>query len=306
MTNRTIKVTGPRAQGTVVSASLLRDLLEVVIEGSRKAVRIRTEGRSTARGTPPRWIDASADFTVEIRSGSTELLLGTPTLLEVNPQEFGQGNLFPEIDPENTSFDYLAESLAAAVHGESSTLFDRSLLHTFQKLKNVFNSGAQSIQFINGETLRVKPEHLERFSILEANIPPSRSVRLSGKLDLIRHSDHTFTLVLPDSGATIRGVAESVNQQSLQSLWGKYVVISGTAHFAAGGQLLRLDADTVDLAFERDLLLWAQMPEPLAKGPAMPDYRRSQGPRSGINAIWGRWPGDEPDEIILRELEEVS
>jgi hypothetical protein len=31
-----------------------------------------------------------------------------------------------------------------------------------------------------------------------------------------------------------------------------------------------------------------------------------QGPRSGINAIFGRWPGDESDEEIMEALERLS
>ena len=31
-----------------------------------------------------------------------------------------------------------------------------------------------------------------------------------------------------------------------------------------------------------------------------------QGPRSGINAIIGKWPGDESEEEVLAMLEELS
>jgi hypothetical protein len=33
---------------------------------------------------------------------------------------------------------------------------------------------------------------------------------------------------------------------------------------------------------------------------------RPQGPDSGVNAIIGRWPGDESDEEIIALLEELS
>jgi hypothetical protein len=36
---------------------------------------------------------------------------------------------------------------------------------------------------------------------------------------------------------------------------------------------------------------------------ALPQLRRSQGPRSGISAVIGRWPGDESDEDVLEALE---
>ena len=36
------------------------------------------------------------------------------------------------------------------------------------------------------------------------------------------------------------------------------------------------------------------------------DFRRPQGPDSGLNAILGQWPGDETDDEIAAELEHLS
>jgi hypothetical protein len=33
---------------------------------------------------------------------------------------------------------------------------------------------------------------------------------------------------------------------------------------------------------------------------------RPQGPDSGLNAVMGKWPGDETDEEVLAMLEELS
>src|ERR1044071_8113051 len=102
MTKRRIKLSGPGAKGVVVNATLLRDLLTLVIDGSQRALRMRTEGRSTARGTLPRWISAAGEMDVQILPGSTVLEIDAPTLMEADPQEFGQSSLFPEVDPELT------------------------------------------------------------------------------------------------------------------------------------------------------------------------------------------------------------
>jgi hypothetical protein len=37
-----------------------------------------------------------------------------------------------------------------------------------------------------------------------------------------------------------------------------------------------------------------------------PPLRQSQDRTSGINAIIGRWPGDESDEVVAKALEELS
>jgi len=54
-----IKLDGPGVKGTVVNAHLLRELLHIIIEGSQRALRVRTQGRSAARGILPSWISTS-------------------------------------------------------------------------------------------------------------------------------------------------------------------------------------------------------------------------------------------------------
>ena len=36
------------------------------------------------------------------------------------------------------------------------------------------------------------------------------------------------------------------------------------------------------------------------------DFRVPQGPQSGLNAIIGKWPGDESDDEIAKALERLS
>ena len=45
---------------------------------------------------------------------------------------------------------------------------------------------------------------------------------------------------------------------------------------------------------------------PTNKPTVQSDFRRSQGPDSGLNAILGQWPGDETDDEIAAELEHLS
>ncbi len=115
MIKHRIKLDGPGVRGTRVNAILLREVLSLIIDGGQKALRIRTEGRSTARGLTPKWIEAASEFSVEILEGSTVLEVEAPSLIEADPDEFAQQQLFPEIDPERTSVDYFAESLSAAI-----------------------------------------------------------------------------------------------------------------------------------------------------------------------------------------------
>jgi hypothetical protein len=124
-------------------------------------------------------------------------------------------------------------------------------------------------------------------------------------VDAIRHSDRAFTLIM-QSGEQIRGVLAEGEPEVLAPFFGQVAVVSGVAQFRPSGSVLRIDADLLQPGGERDLALWSESPRPLF-APADPrELRRPQGPRSGINAVIGAWPGDETDEEIFALLEEMS
>lgn len=291
----------------MVSAAMLRDVLEVVIEGSRRSVRMRTQGRSSAPGKAPEWIDATAEYSVELNPGSTVLDLQVPTLLEAAPDAFDQSDMFPDVDPERTSFDYFAESLAAAVAGEAdSALFDRGLLEVFGRLENVFEAGADRISIDGAVPIRLTPAQVDQFASLESQIPPPQYVRVAGRLDSIRYSDRTFTILSTVQNQRVKGIAEPRHRSLLKELWPGPVVVAGTAHFTPAGGLLRIEADQIRTATSEEESLWGKMPRPLSRMAVTTELRIPQGPRSGINAIIGQWPGDESDEDIMAALEELS
>jgi hypothetical protein len=107
-----------------------------------------------------------------------------------------------------------------------------------------------------------------------------------------------------ESGATLRGIAEGVDPAKLAELWGKKAVISGMAVFRPSGKVLRLEADEISPAGE-DFSTWSAEPKPLL-GSRGPSLRQPQGPRSGINAVIGQWPGEEDDDQVASALEELS
>lgn len=311
MQTRSIRLQGTRAQGAQVGAALLRDLLTVLIEGSQRALRIRTQGRSTARGAAPAWIQAATEFSVRVLPGSTVLEIEGPSLLEAAPEEFSQGRLFPEVDPDLPALDYFIESLDAAVEGSgSSALYDAPLLTHFGRLDGVFKQGVDSIEFARPRVdSGARPLCLSRQSLaglkkLAGQIPHEQQARVAGKLDTIRHSDRTFVLTLEGNAEPIRGIAEQY--ADLQQFWGRSVLVSGAAHFTASGAILRIEAESIRLASERERGIFNLAPSPLVRGMIAHELHVEQGPRSGLNAILGKWPGTETDDQIAGELEGMS
>lgn len=310
MRHHRIELEGPGATGIVVKAKLLRSVLDVVIEASQQAVRLRTQGRSRARGALPHWIDAATDFEVRITEGSTVLEVQAPTLLEVDPDQFAQGKLFPEIDPEYSSLDYMVDAVEAALSGDQrAELYDAGLLETVGRLGSVFGQGIATVTFVTESrsrgAVRLTPDALPHFRNLEATIPPPRQVKAAGYLDGIRHSDHTFSLRLRGEARALRGVAKEDHRRDLQEMWGKAALVSGLAYFTASGGIQRIEAKRIKAASDRDLQVWS-MPEPVALVGSVARFRVEQGPRSGLGAILGRWPGDESDEEIAEALERMS
>lgn len=268
---------------------------------------MRTQGRSSAPGAAPGWIEAAADYMVEIKPGSTILELEVPSLLEASPETFGQSDFLSEVDPQRSSFHYFRESLEAAVAGQrDSPLYDRGLLEVFRRFEKVVGEGAERITLQDERTLVLTSEDLQDLATLEAAIPPPQYVRVAGKLDQIRASDRTFTVRSLTHNQTLKGIAQADQKQQLQDLWGQTVLVGGTAHFTPAGGLLRIEADHIRRATGEEESRWGAPPRSLGSAPAPQEFREPQGTRSGLAAIIGKWPGDESDEEIAEALEQLS
>jgi hypothetical protein len=258
----------------------------------------------------PAWLQSASSFDiVGIEAGSTLIIIEAPTLTEAAPALFHQRELFEPIDSDDSAFGLMTQTLQAAADERSdSDLFDQPLLSTFRRFERVLQSGFSSIGLGNGKQNR-RPLVIDRSSMtaverLIQSTPEPQRTRVAGTLDTIRHSDRMFTLLMED-GKAIKGIAEEVAAQQLAALFGQSVVVSGTAIFRPSGRLLRIEAEEIEPAGS-DAAVWATVPAPLFRVMDAPSLHQPQGPRSGVNAIIGRWPGDESEEEITAALRELS
>lgn len=312
MLDYTLVLHGFEGRGRGLPGALVRDLLDALDEGAKGAVRLRLEGRSKAGGGhAPGWVAEAAAFEIVKLSGTDRALsLRAPTLREALPQRFEQQDFFPSVDPSDSALTLMGTSLADALAGEAdSDAYDEPLLSTFERFRRVFQHGVNAVELRNGKPdstpVTVTPAGVQTVSRLKRQTPRPQRVRIAGRLDAIRHSDRAFTLIL-DSGEQIRGVLAEGDAEELAGHFGKIAVVSGFAHFRPSGALLRIDAERLDSGGEQDLAIWSAKPRPLFGAPDTRELHRPQGPRSGINAIVGKWPGDETDEEIFALLEEIS
>ncbi|RKZ50555.1 MAG: hypothetical protein DRR16_17300 [Candidatus Parabeggiatoa sp. nov. 3] len=266
-----IQIKNKNVENRMMSVTLLQALLSVLIEGSKGALRLRTEGRSMMRGAPPQWIKTATQFSIAFQENQLEV--ESLPLLEVVPELFEKSGLFPELNPEWTSLDYFQESLTSAIltlklsqhhkMGNSrmvDSIYDSPLLYAFQRFRYVFNQGAALIHFVNGKGLQITPESVTAFKELEANLPPPTKVKVAGKLQAIRMSDRTFRLSTAQHQQVIKGIVKPLIQKAAQALLSKDVLVSGLAYFTSNGKILRIEADHVLMAGEDELASYGKLP----------------------------------------------
>lgn len=292
-----------------IDGALLRDLLDVVVDACQQVVRLTVEGRSTAQGKPPAWLERAATFeVVGVHEGSTVLVVEAPSLAEAAPEHFGQADLFRTVDAARSCVDLLEESVRDAVACRTdSDAYDDGLVKTFEGFSRVLRHGVQAVEIGDGPPVRIDEASVEAFGRLRRAIPPDQHVRLAGRLDVLRHSDRMFTLIL-ESGAHVRGIVanDAIELLSLGALWGQEAVVIGVAKFRPSESILRIEAERIERADARDLSLWGVEPRPVFGDLNERNLRQPQGPRSGVNAMFGRLAGPETDDEIIEALDQLS
>ena len=134
--------------------------------------------------------------------------------------------------------------------------------------------------------------------------PQPRQVRVTGILDMIRHSTRSFGLKLED-GTEVRGVLKTRKQtEELKQFLGKKLLVLGRAVYRASGKLLRIDAEGFE-AGEGQPVLFAKVPPAREIRPAPVRMKPSSHQQQGVPAFFGTWPGEETDEDFERMLAEL-
>lgn len=299
---------GPAARGSIIAGSTLHGLLGVLLESCRGAVRLALERRSTpASDDASTWMERVVDFDlVRIEEGSTRLVLASPSLESIVPSLPDRAGLVAAVGEQTTAFDLLLASLRdAAGADDDSERFDVPLLESFGKLGQLAMLGVEEIEIGGDPPCRLDAAAFDRITALRRRTPLPRQVRVAGRLERVAHDARAFRVHLAEG--VVPGLASArVEPGQLGRLEGTQVVVSGLAVFRASGRVLRLEAHHVEAADER-ASAWRHVPGPLfeAAEPAA-RYRLRQGPRSGLAAIMGQWPGDETDEEIAAILEQLS
>ena len=309
LVDRTFEVRGPSGLGASPRPELVGPLLAGLHDTLVDSVRMGFLHTSRMRGRIPRGLEAAANVRFVGMEGSGDDL----TKLHFKVARFGDvaGELFDQRQlwddgpkPEQTAFDLLALSLGDVRNqrGDSSR-YDHGLLNRFAKYRSSLKRGVDSI-LIDGSKSKeacIDPVLVDAAESLSKQTPPSRRVRLCGKLDMLGVSRKVMGLYLED-GTLVTALWNTEDFAGLAGYLDKDVVIEGLAVFRPSGRLLRIDADAIDSAGSRDSY-FSVLPLP-----GVVDYAAALRVRPGSSPykdLLGMIPGEESDEEFLKAIEEA-
>ncbi len=278
------------------------------------AIRMVIEGASVSVGAPPSWLREAADVRViglSERNAATIFYVEAPPLGEAAKEIYRQESLWEIRPPESeTAINVLARVLDDVTRADAeSGRYDRQLLNRIMRMRRLFDDRVVSLRFPSGlsdESLStvITPQVVDNAARLADRTPPPRQIRLTGMLDMIRHSTRSFGLKL-DDGEEVRGVLETHEQtEELKQFLGRRLLVLGKAVYRPSGKLLRVDAEGFETG-EGQPLLFAKVPPPRESRPALVRAKLPAHQRQGVPAFFGTWPGEETDEDFERMLQEL-
>ena len=280
------------------------------------SLRMAIEGASVSRGRQPKWLKRASDVRLVDygRDGdATLLVLQTPTLGESAEQLYRQQELWDtRPDPSQTGVDLLAKVISETGAGNSeSNWFDQPLLSRLAGLDKLFNERLHGVRLPavrNGGPVAHEPTLNAAVAAtartLSETTPAVRQIRVTGTLDMIRHSTRSFALRLED-GTDVQGVLENYGLvEDLRQYFGRKVLVLGAAVYRPSGRLLRIDAHAVEPG-EGAPSIFEKIPPPMSTRPVSTREKPTLAGKRGVAAFFGTWPGDEAAgdlEAMLREV----
>jgi hypothetical protein len=278
------------------------------------SVRMAIEGASVSVGAPPVWLRQASDVRViglSERDAATIFHVEAPPLGEAAQEIYRQDSLW-ETRPSasETAINVLARVLDDVTRADAeSGRYDRQLLNRIIRMRRVFDERVVAIRFPSTTTdatlsTLLTPQVVDSAAQLADRTPSPRQIRLTGVLDMIRHSTRSFGLKL-DDGTEVRGVLGTHEQtEDLKQFLGKKLLVLGRAVYRPSGKLLRIDAEGFESG-EGQPLLFAKIPSPRQARPALVRTKPLAHQQQGVPAFFGIWPGEETDQDLERMVREL-
>ena len=304
-----LRLAGLRENAGHVSAANLRRVLDALVQTAERTIRLLATGTGSGTGPRPGWLKAAVDVTVTgLTPGSTSLELEAPRIGAAAPEQFAQQDLWrDEPSPDDTALDLAAWAINETQNDESAgEYFDDSVLQAILQFKEAAGGGVR-YELIAADDARgrftLDDRICERIDERLRGLPAPKAFVVSGTLDEIRHRKRCFRLLIPEQGSLLGQLdATGPDAVALRPLWGERVVVEGVVHFRADGRARIIEAYRLARCRESDDMFeeLSLMATP-GRSPLLPMERQARS--ADFMTLWGAWPGDEPMEYLLEQLD---
>lgn len=305
-----IRVKGLRTPDGTISVRALMALLEGLLDCTEKRLRLAVEGVSVQSGRLPAWLMKAVDVRITgLEKGSTIVDVEAPTLGTVIDEQIGQQDFWvTQPDRQDTAFTLLSSSVHdATAENLESDFYDAGVLNSLLGLKSFLKTEAQTVEVLAEgrprEDISLSLREMEKAERLKVRTPASQVVVISGHLDSIKHSKRQFRLALPDGQSILGRIDEEhLGTEDLRQYWGKEVTARGTMHFKPSRRPQLLAANLIRLKQSGEEI-FQYVPKVQTEAGFVAEARQNADKDWSSN-IWGKWPGEESIDDILRELKE--
>lgn len=313
---RSFRLEAQSGLGAKPRPELIGPVLAHLHDTLQDTVRMGFLHTSRARGRIPGSIKAAADVRYVGHSAegddATVLRFEVAPFGEVAADLFSQAQLWEDgPQPEQTAFELLAGALedVGSRRGESSR-FDPGMLRRIGGYRKLFGKDGLSSIVLPDVSLH-KSGHLDASVVQSARelahaTPQSRRVRVTGRLDLMGASQGVLKLHVASGGiVTAIWDGEESLDQFAPLLFNKDVVCEGLGVFRPSGTLLRIDADALAPASERDDF-FRYMPVAEVNTDLIRTARLRSGESSVYASFLGSIPPEESDEEFAAAVDALS
>ena len=306
-------MSGMHASPGRIGAGELVHVLDALLATAESATLLLATGEGSRTGRRPRWLAETMNFTVTgLKSGSTVLEIEAPQLRNTASEVFAQQRIWPErVQPagEETALDLAAQAIKEAQDIEApGDRFDNSVLKAMLRFKPFLEGSDIVCRFASRDSeasdFSLDTDVFPRVENRLRDIPVPRASIVSGRLDEIAHGSGRFRLEL-DNGSKILGQLqrEMLDIESLRPLWGKHATVQGMIYFKINGQPRLIKASRLRARSAGDNLFGTLPPAPNLHPLGINKMRRSRAGAFDPLDLAGTWPGDEPINELLAQLD---
>ena len=305
----------PDATGQV-SATTFTRVVEALLETAKRATRLLATGEGTGRGKAPRWLQEAADFTLTgLMPGSTILDIEAPPLRESAYEVFAIQDLLddrteacrPSLD--DTALDLASLAIREAQEDDpAGERFDGAVLEAILGFRNAAGDPGVSYEMTSRTSTHgnflLDDSACARIEERLNSIPSPRAFIVSGRLDRIEHDAAKFRLIVDRSAPLLGKLArEALDVELLRSLWGEQTTVAGMVHFKHNGQPRLIEARRIRGYLEGDSVFQEMPSADVPTRGVLTREETRKGRAADFMKLWGTWPGEEPLEDLLAQLD---